>query len=68
MMQAIRVLRSCGASGQSLAAGTVYAVPGEVSERDAGILVRMGKAEQCEQPAPPAAKPEPARARRKADD
>ena len=67
-MDAIRILRGCGASGTSLTAGTVYAVPGEVSDTDAAILVRMGKAEQCEQPAPPAAKAEPTpRARKKAD-
>ena len=45
MMDAIRILRGCGASGVSLAAGTVYTVPSEVSDRDADILVRLGKAE-----------------------
>jgi hypothetical protein len=42
---AIRVLRGCGASGRSLVAGTVYAVPGDVSEADALLLVQLGKAE-----------------------
>lgn len=53
MMDAIRILRGCGASGVSLAAGTVYTVPGEVSERDADILVRLGKAEAVAAPAAP---------------
>lgn len=44
-MQKIKVLRGCGASGESLVAGETYAVPEEVSEKDAGILVRLGKAE-----------------------
>lgn len=48
MMDAIKTLRGCGASGVSLAAGTVYAVPGEVSAADAAILVRLGKAEPAE--------------------
>lgn len=80
-MQAIRILRGCGASGQSLGAGIVYAVPAEVSEKDAAILVRMGKAEPaelarakpaasadlCEKPAPPAAKIESVPRRKKAE-
>lgn len=44
-MNAIKIIRGCGASGQSLQAGRVYAVPGEVSERDAHLLVQIGKAE-----------------------
>lgn len=54
-MSAIKILRGCGASGASLAAGRVYAVPIEVSEKDAAILVRLGKAEHvaAEQPAQP---------------
>lgn len=60
-IEAIKVLRGCGASGKSLAAGTVYAVPGEVSDEDARILVRMGKAEACARPPPP----DTGRARRK---
>lgn len=47
-MQAIRILRGCGASGQSLEAGRVYAVPSEVSASDAALLVRIGKAEAHE--------------------
>ena len=35
------------------AAGTVYAVPGEVSDADAGLLIRLGKAEAVETPAAP---------------
>lgn len=41
----IKVIRSCGASGVMLEAGRIYAVPDEVSARDAAILVRMGKAQ-----------------------
>ena len=44
-MDAIRILRGCGASGQSLSAGRTYTVPGEVSRRDAELLVRLGKAQ-----------------------
>lgn len=47
---AIKALAGCGASGQSLAAGHTYLVPDEVSEKDAGILIRMGKAAACERP------------------
>lgn len=43
-MNAIQVLRGCGASGVMLEAGRTYAVPGEVSESDASLLIRMGKA------------------------
>lgn len=43
----IKVLIGCGASGKSLVAGHTYAVPDEVSVRDADILIRMGKAEAC---------------------
>jgi hypothetical protein len=43
-MNFIKVLRGCGASGKSLVAGTVYAVPREVSESDARLLVQIGKA------------------------
>lgn len=38
----IKVLRNTVASGQDLEAGKVY----EVSERDAKILIQMGKAEE----------------------
>lgn len=44
-ISAIKVLRGCGASGVSLVAGAVYAVPAQVSEKDAGILIQLGKAE-----------------------
>lgn len=44
----IKVLRGCGASGVSLTAGTVYAVPAQVSEADAMILIRLKKAEPVE--------------------
>ncbi|MEW5708774.1 MAG: hypothetical protein AB1830_07705 [Pseudomonadota bacterium] len=46
-IDAIRILRGCGASGRSLAAGTVYRVPEEVGAEDAAALVRLGKAEAC---------------------
>lgn len=70
MMDAIRILRGCGASGRSLASGTVYAVPGEVSERGADILVRLGKAEPAKLPAAKPAAPDaaPAASRRKKAD
>lgn len=44
-MDAIRILRGCGASGQSLAAGSTHTVPVDVSMRDAELLVRLGKAQ-----------------------
>lgn len=44
----IKVIRACGASGNSLEAGRIYSVPGEVSEKDASALIRMGKAEACQ--------------------
>ena len=44
-MDAIKVLRGCGASGKSLTAGTVYSVPAQVSQKDADLLIRLGKAE-----------------------
>lgn len=53
-MTSIKVLRGCGASGQSLAAGTVYAVPAQVSESDALLLVRLGKAVFIEEQPKPA--------------
>lgn len=51
-MNAIRILRGCGASGQSLTAGRTYTVPGEVSLGDAELLVRLGKAQEVTAPAP----------------
>lgn len=45
-LSSIRIVRSCLATGGVLVAGKVYAIPSEVSENDAGILVRMGKAER----------------------
>lgn len=50
VMEAIKVTRGCGASGRSLQAGTVYTVPAQVSEADASLLVRLGKAELYEAP------------------
>lgn len=44
----IKILRGCGASGKSLSAGTVYAVPAQVSEADAMLLVMLKKAEPVE--------------------
>ena len=52
-MNAIRILRGCGASGVSLEAGNVYAVPAEVSDADADILCRLGKAEEAQVQAAP---------------
>lgn len=57
-MARLTVLRNCGASGRSLEAGRVYAVPEEVSQADARILVQIGKAayhEDSAEPAPTAA-------------
>jgi len=48
-MNAVKILRGCGATGgQSLLAGRTYAVPSEVSEKDADLLIRLGKAEVAE--------------------
>ncbi len=47
-IKAIKPLVGCGASGDSLVAGKTYKVPADVSARDAGILIRMGKAEEVE--------------------
>lgn len=47
-MEAIRILTKCAASGQHLPAGKVCKVPSEVSEKDAAILVRIGRAEAVE--------------------
>lgn len=41
---AIRTLVGCGASGASLTAGMVYAVPAQVSAKDAEILIKINKA------------------------
>lgn len=40
----VRITRNTSASGVSLAAGTVLAVPKDLSEPDARVLVRLGKA------------------------
>lgn len=62
----IKTLRGCGASGQSLIAGTVYAVPSEVSQADADLLIRLGKAiETAEPETETEAAPKPARRRGK---
>lgn len=63
-MNAIKVLRGCGASGQSLQAGVIYAVPDAVSEKDAALLIRLGKAEAAETEAAPA----PQARRKKSDE
>lgn len=44
MMTTIRILSNCLASGQPLEAGRVYRVPAEVSQADAEVLLRMGRA------------------------
>lgn len=57
-LNSIRIVRSCLATGGVLVAGKVYAIPSEVSENDAGILVRMGKAERVDgAPTPRSGKP-----------
>lgn len=43
-IEAIRTLVGCGASGASLTAGKVYAVPAQVSDKDARILITVKKA------------------------
>jgi len=47
-IDAIRVLVGCSASGKSLEPGTVYTVPDEVSQEDAALLVRIGRAVPAE--------------------
>lgn len=65
----IRILRGCGASGRSLVAGRVYAVPADVSRADADLLIRLGKAEKAAAPDPePEPEPAPKPSRRGAKD
>ncbi len=45
----ILIIDACGASGVSLEARKTYAVPADVSEKDAAILVRMGRAVAVDQ-------------------
>ena len=40
----IKMLRNTYASGKSVSIGQILSVPTEISEQDAGILVRIGKA------------------------
>lgn len=47
----IKVLSGCGASGESLQAQKTYAVPDEVSEKDARLLIQLRKAEPADEPA-----------------
>ena len=49
----IKALKNTSASGQSLEVGKIY----DVSDQDASILIRMGKAEESIEapPAPPTA-------------
>jgi len=47
-MTALRITRGCLVAGQPLAAGHEYAVPSEVSDDHALLLVRIGKAEFVE--------------------
>ena len=44
---AIKALANCRASGDALVKGRTYKVPGDISVRDAGILVTMGRAEDA---------------------
>lgn len=55
MVARIRIERGCLAAGQALLAGSEYDVPAQVSEADALLIVRIGKAqfvEVTEAPAP----------------
>lgn len=52
MMEAIRILTGCRASGRGYAAGETCRVPDDVGADDAALLVRLGRAERIEQPAP----------------
>jgi hypothetical protein len=45
MMEAIRILSSCLASGKYYEAGQIALIPGDISLLDADLLVRMGRAE-----------------------
>ncbi len=42
-MEAIKALKDTAASGKPIKMGEVYKVPSEVSEKDARILIGMGK-------------------------
>lgn len=56
MAKFLKVTRGVGASGVSLAQGKIYRVPGDVSERDAAIICRLGKGEMVDAPEKPAKK------------
>ena len=45
IIAAILILDGCSASGESLAERAIYAVPDEVSDKDARILISLGKAQ-----------------------
>jgi hypothetical protein len=48
-MKAIRVIHSCQVSGgEVVLEGQVYTVPEQVSEADAALIVRIGRAEFIE--------------------
>lgn len=65
MMTTIRILSNCLASGQPLEAGRVYRVPAEVSQADAEVLLRMGRAVEVDGPAEQAEPETKPRTRRK---
>ncbi len=56
-MEAIKALKDTAASGKPIKTGLVYKVPSDVSEKDARILIGMGKAEETK-PRKPRAKKE----------
>lgn len=45
-MKAIRIRKACAVGGRPYKVGDVLEVGGDVSERDAVILMRMGRAEE----------------------
>jgi hypothetical protein len=54
-MQAIRILANCSTSVRGYRAGEVVVVGEAVSERDAVLLVRMGRAAEMDAAAPQSA-------------
>ena len=60
----IKALKNTSASGQSLEVGNIY----DVSDKDAEILIRMGKAEESiEAPACPPTPPKPKKVKASVD-
>jgi hypothetical protein len=63
-MTALRILANCLASGQPLEAGRVYRVPADISQADAEVLLRMGRAIEAKLTQTPTPAPAPKRSRR----